>query len=69
MLLESIIWKHKNDEIDLENELLERSSTITLEDIWGNEPLNWFELKSITEEVDKIEIGRASCRERVSSKV
>ena len=55
MLLESIIWKHKNDEIDLENELLERSSTITLEDIQGNEPLNWFELKSITEEVDKIE--------------
>ncbi|KAM4069042.1 hypothetical protein ACB094_12G059200 [Castanea mollissima] len=33
MLLESFVLKHKNDEIDLENELLERSSIITLEDI------------------------------------
>ena len=32
MLLESFILKHKNEEIDLENELSEGSSTITLED-------------------------------------
>ena len=49
----SFTLKQKKWEIDLENKLLERSSKCTLEDIQGNGPLKWFELKSIAE-ADKI---------------
>ena len=51
--LGSFILKHRKWEIDLENEFLERSSTFTLEDIKGNDPLKWFELRSITELEDQ----------------
>ena len=53
MFLCSFTLKQKKWEMDLENELLERSSIYTLEDIQGKGPSKWFELKSIIE-ADKI---------------